>query len=560
MNDSQLATLVIAVFAFGVVSVTTIATQNRARWRLAFLIGAGAAIFINLQRAETEWGPFLRDMVLSVGAALIACAFISTLIWAARRPQRETPLEGWEYAKNPRIWWIAIVVIGFIFIMADEAGGKGVGAWVFGAIAGVIVGGLVGAFTAYLIGGFWNHVRSAFAELPGRLNPKAWDGSIEHVRPPKISALATKGPINPQDMARRWFVTVAASVGAVAFSLMSDGGFWSTFAKNFQPIQVVSAMVVAAVAVVLIGPLQDFVLARSIDDGENGGARPDFADAISKANARRSALRLILVFALALTFLELINNALDQSIQNDSVASTMIIMMASIGPAVVTYYWSAALQYGAPRKEVGPLVTQSVVAWFMVLLYLPGVAICVQAALSANVGDPDTARGAAFLLVFSPLVGAFVAGVLGFFAAGVYAFIGGFAWNLMEDHRWVASIGAALIVLVVAHLLLRVLIGAAPSLMVGALCAATAGYVDWRANRSHTFRIMTTIGGAIIIATFVQHGLGATLTAVAYGESTWGDYDYMLAGGLGWFVGLIAAGFPRIVMNYPALAGVQAPP
>lgn len=302
-----------------------------------------------------------------------------------------------------------------------------------------------------------------------------------------------------RDLARRWFVTIAAALGSVVASLMAYGEFWEEMLASLRPARVLAAAVVVAVAVVLVGPMQEFVVGRSLA-GAGAGAKEapgeSFASFFAGKRSLRSALRLLLVFALALTLLELINNSLDQAIVATGSRAAFTIVLASIAPAMVTAYWCVALQRGLPRKLIAKASMWASLVCFAVVLYVPGFATAVIFAVeSLSAAQPDAK--AVFGLVLSPLLGGLIAAFIGFLAAGVYALFGGFA--LARFQGWAGM--AALLV---------ALLAAAAVNLVGAVgyTAALTGVTDW------------SICGDLAISA------------------------------VGWWIGLLASGFPRIVSGY----------
>lgn len=303
-----------------------------------------------------------------------------------------------------------------------------------------------------------------------------------------------------RDLTRRWFVVIAAALGSVVGSLMAYGEFWTALQESLQPMRVISALLVVAVAAVLVGPVQEFVLGRSL---ARAGEGESFATALTDRRSLRSALRLMLVFALALTLLELVNNSLDQTIASTGSRASFTLVTASLVPALVTMGWCVALQRSLPRRRLLGASFWSATIAFAVIIYVPCWAMNIGFALSdLKHGPPGSGGKAVLALVASPLSGAVVAIVLGVGAAGIYAGLGALALGYLRGWIAMAALLAALLV---------------------AACVNQLGAVGY-------------------VYVFAQ-------------VSDWSGFGDMLVSAVGWWVGLLASGFPRIVSGYAAPTG-----
>ena len=577
MDETLYATIIIGAICAGIVSVTTIATQGKAKWSLAAAVGLIGTMFLILHRAESAWIPFGRDLILGAGAGLAVCAFVQLLMLMAgseepsdteaiRNDQKQgVPGEARNHGRLNIVVGVTLGVLFWtgllsVFIWMSVRDNRPLSRENWRDWAADIAEGAFFAIAAVLLVGFavsmiWPPIATALRSLPGQLNPNLWtrpDGS-----PPAFSGVDIPNfQTTLVDTARRWFVAVAASTGAVVFSLMSDTGFFTYFGENFKPVQFVSALFVVAVAIALIGPLQEFARNRSWEQSQPS----EIEDAIIRAHDRRSVIRLALVFAFALILLELFNNALDQAIQQDAEQSAFIILFGSLAPAVVSYYWCASLQSGANQKNVARISFRATQAWYIVTCYLPGVAIGFLMVWNALPGMLEQRPATVVIgFIFIPFLGALFAWLLGFFTAGIYALVGGRAWAAMERYPWIASVGGGIIILTVIHLIVQRFWTDWLALLLGLIFALAYIVIDLRSRRSYTWRVMATLGGALIIGSLSQYFFAAVLMMPFTDEPTV-DYQFMLAGGLGWFVGLIAAGFPRIVMGSSAFEKPAAGP
>lgn len=301
-----------------------------------------------------------------------------------------------------------------------------------------------------------------------------------------------------RDLARRWFVVIAAALGSVVASLMAYGEFWQELLSSLRPAKVLAAGLVVAVAVVLVGPVQEFVVGRSfVGAGARDAPGESFASFFTGKRSLRSVLRLFLIFALALTLLELVNNSLDQAIVSAGSRASFTLIFASIAPAMVTGYWCVTLQRGLPRPLIAKTAMWASITCFAIVLYVPGVGTAVLLALHEFTSPTADRKAALFGLIFSPVLGGLLAAVLGFLAAGVYALLGGLALARLQG--W----------------------GAMAALLAALLAAAAINQV-----------------GAVVYTWMLAE------------VADWSSFSDLLISAVGWWVGLLASGFPRIVSGY----------
>jgi hypothetical protein len=173
--------------------------------------------------------------------------------------------------------------------------------------------------------------------------------------------------LSTTDLAKRIFVTVSAAAGGVVGSLATLHVFWENLAEVFTPQGVVATIVLTLVSVVLIRPLHEYVLdrgLRSASASEDG--KDEWPSGIWASVSWRAAVRLLLVF-LCLIQLDLMYSSLDFCIQRGSGEATYRVVFAGLLPAIVSYYWSAALQLGVrPLRQSVTLaaVTMGTIIWY----------------------------------------------------------------------------------------------------------------------------------------------------------------------------------------------------
>src|SRR5579864_8350803 len=210
-------------------------------------------------------------------------------------------------AKRPRQRVIASALCGGLTGLLIVAAPSELGS-ALSSVLGLGGGALAGIAMAYL-------VDLALSARSGRLAfMSALRGWLERTLLPSRWAIAAdKPPITARDLAKRCFVTIAATTGGVVGSLLEMNSLWDALIHALAPQRLFATLVVTTVSVALIGPLHEYVLDRGM---QSRGPDPiPFGHALTamwEHMSWRAAGRLGLVF-LALVQVEAIYGSVHDS-------------------------------------------------------------------------------------------------------------------------------------------------------------------------------------------------------------------------------------------------------
>lgn len=387
------------------------------------------------------------------------------------------------------------VVAAFVIASMEESGGAG---WAFVAL--LAAGGGLGLVAGVALIGFvallrlWRPTRRMVDALPPRLDPVRWGAPPDAPRE-RPAAL---------DIARRWFVAIAAGTGGAVAALVTLPEFSAALGASISPSSLLSAAVVALVSLVLVGPVQDFVFERPVAAADGKAAPPtEIVALLTSGMSARSMLRLGLVGA-ALLVLELVFNSLDESIQASRANAPTMILLVGITPGVVSYYWAAALQSGRSLSGLTAPATVAATLFAATLFYVWSMAewLAVPGLAYTLLGVPQWA--AVTLLALAPLGAILFAFVGNALAFGLPALVGGV---VIERLRGGVGVGALLVVLALA-------LAAPPTVFLLAVRAGASMYLD--------------------------------------------QYVFVAGQAVGWIVGLLASDFPGLVRASPHDAASEA--
>ena len=213
------------------------------------------------------------------------------------------------------------------------------------------------------------------------------------------------------DVAKRWFVTVAAATGSLVVSLAVEPDFQHLLVKSLSLNHLVMAALVTVASLVLIGPVEEFIYGAGLPGEADAGGPGRFEKLIQTMSWRTSA-RVILVILLVL-LLNVAHSCIAEQLNNRDARTTFIIAITTVTPAVVTYFWCAALQTGQAKLILRVALSAASAG---MLLYLPKILW----GLLASVGPSNGSRASIWLLVESFLV----ALPVGFLLVGLPALAG----------------------------------------------------------------------------------------------------------------------------------------
>ena len=412
-----------------------------------------------------------------------------------------------------------------------------------GFFAGLLFGGSVlrddqfGRLFIYMVVGMAVAICVAFAlRLGYRFRViKTLAGSADRVRSAMAPRLWEAAASSPQpgarDLTKRIFVAVSAATGSVAAALIAL--FPDVFGNALRELHtahgVLETVLLFIVSVALIAPLQEFVLDQAVPRrGQHGKETyPSVLDAFwEQVSLRplRTLTRLFLILILML-MIDLIYHTLDdtvrQSLHNTvpqsldatlrstaSIASLQIVL-AAMTPAVVSYYWSAALQLKTPSVR-------------------------------ASATWPSVVMGAT--LNYGPALG-------GLFAFYLLAVLGPFMMMPISGHpdRHDADIVGAVFAMPVLAPYLAVWIAVALSWLVCGIYALAGGYALDRSR--DRYPMVAVLIGLLLAAAVNQAVIDAMIWLVGGTFETWIDGTYLFFATLGWYVGLWASGFPWLLQK-----------
>ena len=333
----------------------------------------------------------------------------------------------------------------------------------------------------------WRH----WAEIARRrLMPSSWP-------------IAAGSAPSARDVVRRWFVAISASTGGMVASLGGLSEFYHALLGAFQPGKIVFTLLGATAAVVLFGPLHDYVLERGAGHEGAAAARGNPVGDLLETITPRRIVRFS--FAVVIAFLVVIcGECITEAARTSTMDAVILVTTAGLMPGAVSHFWSAALQYDAP--SVARQTTTPTVVVGMIFSLPAGLSLSTSLVvlLQLSMGSQNVVA----YVVGIPLLTLVIMAILGFVNYGVFALVGGF---VLDRGTRISS------------------------LLFFVLAAAMVPLI-------------------MLVWTLMQ-----ILAALIVGESLldYVDSDGLLQQGLigvGWTAGLWLSGFPRLVQNRGAPA------
>ena len=249
--------------------------------------------------------------------------------------------------------------------------------------------------------------------------------------------------VGQKDLVKRWFVTIAAATGAVVGSVLSLGAVWQALWTALEPRTLLIALLLVAVSMFLVGPLQAYVFDWSAGAKEKSEPSKKLADVLA-AGDWRSVGRLALVIS-AYVQLYLLTSCVGSAVrQGDSAVLSMIITSA-VTPAVVSYYWSAALQRSASSVRAAAL--EPAVIAGAVMIYgtaLLGTLTFALLEFQTTIGKSENQSRGVFLL-FSPIIAILAAFLMSAVTTLPFAAAGGYVIDRLPGRPVMLTLGAALL-------------------------------------------------------------------------------------------------------------------
>jgi len=320
---------------------------------------------------------------------------------------------------------IVIALVGYGLFHADAATPD-----LLDTPGGDLLGFIVIALGTLAIGHF---VFGAWLEglrLQSRLQPRLWS--------------LPETPSTSLEVAKRWFVTIAASTGSLVATLAADKDFGDLLSKALSPNRLVIALIITAVSVVLVGPVEQFVFGAGIRAGHNGRGGAETGPGhfevllqnVSWKAAGRIALVLLLVFLINVT-----HSCLEERLNGRDSQTSLVIILATVPAAVSTYFWCAALQRAEPK-----LVTKSTEgsAAASLLLFLPATVMFAVNMSIDPMGSTSSSTEAMQVVVMALLL----ALGLGMLTTGLPTLVGGLVLRGERSSRKASPLRAIFLMMV----------------------------------------------------------------------------------------------------------------
>jgi hypothetical protein len=246
-------------------------------------------------------------------------------------------------------------------------------------------------------------------------------------------------PLSFDDFGKRWFVTVAAATGNVVGLLMSDPGAFHTFLDAFAPQRIFFTLLATVISIALIGPGEEFIFGAGFRSSSTYGQTHGHLEDIRKNLSWRAVGRFALVLAPWLA-INVMHKCMDESINSGQIKTSLEILIASVGPGMVTFYWCAALQRGVPA--VADAVFNGVVVAstflflpltiFIVMHTLEQVYVVFGSRIVSDIGLVATVAIAVIAAMVLPFLVYITAIICGFV---LYGLLSGFGGLVLDAER-----------------------------------------------------------------------------------------------------------------------------
>ena len=288
-----------------------------------------------------------------------------------------------------------------------------------------------------------------------------------------ISARTWPGATDPEgaaaDFTKRWFVAVAAATGSVVVSMLGREGFLAELTEAFGPGRIIFTLLATVVSVTLIGPVEDFIFgsrmaitpgAKTVSPSHHAEEVSRFEQLLALVNPRAlGRFALVMVFMLMLTVM---HGAIEARVHDSKSQDITVMLAASVGPALITYYWCAALQRGLEPLARRAGIAAAVAG--LLVLGIPNAILTIVSAASVLItklswlGGDHPARQWGAILIGAPLNL-----VTSFGSLGAIGLAGGLIIDLSLRRRLsplvtVGLVGAALVVVILLFQLIAVVV------------------------------------------------------------------------------------------------------
>lgn len=268
-------------------------------------------------------------------------------------------------------------------------------------------------------------VRGLRPRLARTLDPRLWD--------PPIAP-----PLSTEDFAKRWFVTVASATGGLVGNLAQNDVFLTRFHDAFVLKRIMFTLIMTVVSITLIGPVEDYIFrtgSRANEPDQHGGAHSGHFETLLQQMSWRALGRLGLVLVMVMQ-LNILHASLEETINSGNAAGTLSMVFSSLSPAIVTYFWCAALQHGTvsiARRTIMPATLAGFILEFPSFLVFMAMGM-TMAVSSGRINLGDSVVVQIIIIAIISLLGAFIFGLLtSLFFYSMMTLIGG--WALDTERR-----------------------------------------------------------------------------------------------------------------------------
>ena len=375
--------------------------------------------------------------------------------------------------------------------------------------------------------------------LKASLAPHRWSGAVG------------KPALSQRDLSKRVFVAISAGTGGVVGSLISLGLFWETLQEDFGIRGLFNTVVLTMVSVTLIGPLHEYIMDRGL------AASPPHHGAPVQGIFSEFSPKVVLRVGMVVTvffMLDMTQASLDRCVRDGELDAMFLIALGGITPALVSYYWSAALQLGVPsvfRSATWPSMVAGAVMFSMAAF---GASVFISALWGVFEPPHDhlESSGLNFALnVLFSVVGLTCGLALGvsLLICGVYAAAGGYAMDRFTGrYSWLALIMALGIATVPQQMLSNWIISSVAGADAGreelGIDQTPAAAEPRAPTLTPIAAALQRYGMSLCRAAKPPHAEAVTLDAK---ENLAPTNLYLFLGTAGWLVGLYASGFPELL-------------
>jgi hypothetical protein len=226
-----------------------------------------------------------------------------------------------------------------------------------------------------------------------------------------------------KDHVKRWFVTISAATGGVIGSFVGFGVLWDVLYSLRSPRNLLLALVLTAIPLFLSGPLQAYIFDLGANAKTPAEPSKKFSDVLAQGDPLAyGRLAMVIVGYFMVAFLI---SAVGSRVKAGASEILAAVITAAVTPGIVSYYWCAALQRGAPSVVVAAtapsVITSAVMVYGMALL---GIVSFSMGMLGSSYGTSQAQQYSLFL-AFSPVIAVVVAVLLSAITTWPFAAAGG---------------------------------------------------------------------------------------------------------------------------------------